>query len=66
MCVCMCCSVDGGAGEISSDSVYSGGQRVKDEEEEEGDIEGENDSILLFDNKTDSFQLYKEDQPNVC
>ena len=54
--------------DLSSESVcVTGGQevrkmveRVKEEEEEGG--EAATDSVMLFDDKTDSFQLYNESQ----
>ena len=55
---------------MSCDSVGRGEEErgkvlVKEEEEEEEDREGETDRVLLFDEQTDSFQLYNEDQHKV-
>ncbi|CAI7999682.1 hypothetical protein GBAR_LOCUS2763, partial [Geodia barretti] len=60
-------SMYGGMGDMSCDSVGRGEEErgkvlVKEEEEEEEDREGETDRVLLFDEQTDSFQLYNEDQ----
>ena len=53
---------------MSCDSVGRGEEergKVLVKEEEEEDREGETDRVLLFDEQTDSFQLYNEDQHKV-
>ena len=60
-------SIYGGVGDVSFESVGGGvegkTQVVKEVEEEEE--EGGRDSVLLFDEQTDSFQLYNEEQHKV-
>ena len=61
-------SVAGGVGDYSSDSAGMGGrgERVEEGEEREAEEQGELDSVLLFDECTDSFQLFngKKDEVN--
>ena len=67
-------SVVDGVGDYSSDSAGTGGGQQERMEGEgggerggdgEGGKEGEMDSILLFDEKTDSFQLFNEGDGKV-
>lgn len=53
-------SLVGGVGDYSSDSA---GVQPGNELEEE--VQGEMDSVLLFDEKTDSFQLFREGEDKV-
>ena len=64
----MYCSFVGGAGDCSSDGSMVGTGVVGEGEmgEEEKEEGGEKDSVLLFDEKTDSFQLFKENEDKVC
>ena len=61
----------GGVGDVSCDSVGRGEEErgkvlvKEEEEEEEEDREGGTDRVLLFDEQTDSFQLYNEGQHKV-
>ena len=66
-----CYSYVSGVGDCSSDGSLVGtgvvgegvGREMEEEVEKEG---GEKDSVLLFDEKTDSFQLYKENEGKVA
>ena len=63
------CSVAGGVGDSSCDSVHAGAGQGGVEggrEGEEEEREGKRDSVLLFDVKTNAFQLYNEVQGKVC
>lgn len=56
-------SLVGGVGDYSSDSA--GVQPGSGEGELEEEVQGEMDSVLLFDEKTDSFQLFREGEDRV-
>ena len=60
-------SVAGGVGDYSSDSAGMGGrgERVEEGEEREAEEQGELDSVLLFDECTDSFQLFNGEKDEV-
>ena len=60
------CSPYGGVGDISGESVRKEEMEDVVKEEEEGEEKGGGtDSVLLFDEQTNSFQLYNEEQNKV-
>ena len=56
------CSSDGSVVGTTGTAGEGVRKEMDEEEKEEG---GEKDSVLLFDEKTDSFQLYKENEDKV-